>query len=506
MSFFSFILIAIIILFKKCNMNEKKYILLPFSFMKENTYSTEMYNSNIFMQNNFYKNITFDFLIGNPQQKVNGIIINDNLCFELKIEKDLYSYNNFFNYINNKYHPKDSSSFSVINKELRWNKGQYMTLASDFFQFGNSDEIYNLTYLLNKTEEEFIDINKIKNENYIVKFGLNALTSFSGDECPNFISSIKSTARLNKYLVSYTFTGDNNGYLIIGDELYNYNPKIYHESQHCAAYISKTYVINHNKEIIIDSKNNNNITLNLTYAYLEYDLGVIIGTDQYKRIIDDIFFNDLINEKICQIDIAKLNTTDNYYIYSCNQKNFDLKLFPKIIFNSVTYIFNFELNYNDLFIKKSDGKYYFLILFKVNNEANIKDTWKLGEPFYKKYNFTINLDARMLGFYNPHYDYKENKEIIDNDSNKEYNDNNEGNSHQNENKNNKDNNNNSNNYTLIIIFIILGVIFVALLMFISFYIGMKIKEKRKIRANELKEDIYEYSPESESTENKNLIN
>ena len=112
----------------------------------------------------------------------------------------------------------------------------------------------------------------------------------------------------------------------------------------------------------------------------------------------------------------------------------------------------------------------------------------------------------MLGFYNPHYDYKENKEIIDNDSNKEYNDNNEGNSHQNENKNNKDNNNSSNNYTLIIIFIILGVIFVALLMFISFYIGMKIKEKRKIRANELKEDIYDYSPESESTENKNLIN
>ena len=498
MNLFSFLFIVIIILFKICNLNDKKYILLPFSLIKEKTYSSQLYDSTIFIQNNFYKNITFDFFIGNPPQKVNGIIINDNLCFELKIEKDLYSYNNFFNYLNNKYNPKDSSTFSVINKEKRWSKGQYMTLGSDFFKFGNSDEIYNLTYLLNITEEELIDINEIKNQNYLVKFGLNPLTGFSGDECPNFFLSIKNAAKLNKFLASYIFIGDNNGYLVLGDELYNYNPKIYHESQHNSAYISYYYVVNHNKEIIIDNKNNKNITLNFSYAYLQYDLGVIIGTSQYRQIIDDIFFNKLINEKICQIDIVQLNTTDNYYIYSCNQKNLDLTFFPKIIFYSTSYVFQFELNYKDLFVKKYDDKYYFLVLFKVNNETNnstnIKESWKLGQPFYKKYNFTMNPEARMLGFYNPNYNYKEGKEIVDNDTNNE-----KYNYPSKENSNNKD-------YKTIIIFSILCFIFIILLMIISFYFGMKLKEGRRKRANELKEDNYEYFPESTETHNNKLIN
>ena len=491
MHLFSFLFIVIII-FKICNLNDKKYILLPFSLIKEKTYSSHLYDSNIFIQNNFYKNITFDFLIGNPPQKVNGIIINDNLCFELKIEKDLFSYNNFFNYLNNKYHPKDSSTFSVINKEKRWSKGQFMTIGSDFFKFGNSDEIYNLTYLLNMSEKELIDINQIKSQYYLVKFGLNALTGYSGDECPNFFSSIKNTAKLYKYLVSYIFTSDNNGYLVIGDELYNYNPKIYHELQHNSAYVTYYYIINHNKEIIIDSRNNKNITLNLTYAYLQYDLGVIIGTSQYKQIIDDIFFNKFIHDKICQIDIAKLNSTDNYYIYSCNQKNLDLTSFPKIIFYSTSYVFEFELNYKDLFVKKYDDKYYFLILFKVNNET-YKEHWELGEPFYKKYNFTMNSEARMLGFYNPKYNYKEDKEIVDNDKN-----------NQKYNNNSKDNNN-YKDYKIIIIISILGFIFIVLLMIISFYFGMKLKEGRKKRANELKEDNYEYFPESAENQNK-LIN
>ena len=39
-------------------------------------------------------------------------------------------------------------------------------------------------------------------------------------------------------------------------------------------------------------------------------------------------------------------------------------------------------------------------------------------------------------------------------------------------------------------------------MFLSFYYGMKLKEGRKKRANELKEDNYEYFPESDKENNK----
>ena len=88
----------------------------------------------------------------------------------------------------------------------------------------------------------------------------------------------------------------------------------------------------------------------------------------------------------------------------------------------------------------------------------------MGEPFYKKYNFTFNLDAKMIGFYNPYFDFEKEEEINGNNNVEE----------------------NNNNTWKIIIFCVLGFIILALLMFLSFYFGMKIKEGRKKRANELK--------------------
>ena len=67
---------------------------------------------------------------------------------------------------------------------------------------------------------------------------------------------------------------------------------------------------------------------------------------------------------------------------------------------SKNYSYNFELNYNDLFVK-INNKYYFLVIFKANNENNNnnKEFWILGQPFIKKYSFTLNVDAKMIGFF-----------------------------------------------------------------------------------------------------------
>ena len=184
---------------------------------------------------------------------------------------------------------------------------------------------------------------------------------------------------LNKYIISYEFVDDYNGYLVIGDELYNYNPKIYHESQYISTYTNdKNLLIRDSKGIIIDAVNYKNIVLNETETvlYIEYDLGVIIGTNQYKQIIDEIFFNKLFSKNICQIKTVNLNSSNKYYIYSCKEENLNLKKFPKIIFISKILTFNFEFSYNDLFSKKINGIYYFLILFKANNannDTNIKE-------------------------------------------------------------------------------------------------------------------------------------
>ena len=487
MNYLQLLFIFIILLFKKSFANnDKKYILLPFTIQQEKIDISQKYDSSIFIQNNFYRNITFDFYIGNPPKKVNGIILNDNLCFEFKIEKDLYSYNNFFSYINNKYIPNDSSSFSILHKELRWNKGTYYTIGSDIFKFRNNEESFNLSFLFNITDKKSIDISRIKIQEYLPKFGLKIFIGTSGDECPNFISDIKWKANLNKYLISYEFDDDYNGNLVIGDELYKYKPKIYHESQHISVYtLDKNFPIKYIKGIVFDEVNNKNATLNITETvlYIKYDLGVIIGTNQYKQIIDEIYFNKLISEKICQIETVNLNSSDSYFVYSCKEENLNLKQFPKLLFISKIFSFNFELNYKDLFSKKSNDIFYFLVLFKANNESidtNITESWTMGKPFYRKYNFTFNLDATMIGFYNPNFDYEVEEEI-----------------------NGGNNTEDNNNYTWkIIIFCILGFVFLALLMFLSFYFGMKLKEGRKKRANELKDDNYEYfPPEAEKEQN-----
>ena len=139
------------------------------------------------------------------------------------------------------------------------------------------------------------------------------------------------------------------------------------------------------------------------------------------------------------------------------------------------------MNYQDLFVKKFDNNIYFLVLFRENK--NNQDDWVLGEPFYKKYTFSFNLDAKIVGFYNKIFtegnekQKEEEIEIIQ-----------------------------ENNKTILIILLsIFGIIFIALLMIISFYFGKRLREKRRKRANELKEDNYEYFPESEKENNK-LIN
>ena len=280
------------------------------------------------------------------------------------------------------------------------------------------------------------------------------------------------------YIFSYIFKNSQEGLLIIGDELYNYNPRIYNQSHFTGVYNFNHNSLNHDKVIIFDKDNDQYITLNKSNAFIDYKYGIIIGTSQYKQLIDQFFFSKLINGNICKERLVNLNDTSKYYIYICN-KNINLLTFPKLVFFSRNYKYNFELDSQDLFIKKFDNNFYFLVIFRQNADDN--DDWILGEPFYKKYTFSFNLDARIVGFYDKIFpDEKNNEETIEN-------------------------NNESNNTIKIILIIISCLILIALLMFLSFYYGMKLKEGRKKRANELKEDNYEYFPESDKENNK-IIN
>ena len=68
---------------------------------------------------------------------------------------------------------------------------------------------------------------------------------------------------------------------------------------------------------------------------------------------------------------------EKIYFYCDN--NSGIIKFKNIIFSSEVGNYNFNLNYNDLFIK-NDDKYFFLIVFPLNDDNKF---WQLGKPFLK---------------------------------------------------------------------------------------------------------------------------
>ena len=442
--------------------NSTKVILIPFSIEEKNQTT---FNSDIFIKNYFNKNLILDFNLGNPIQKINGIFLKNDLCLKLKEQSNTSSF------LQEKYKPKLSSSFSLTNKPIYhiFQKNEYMTIGYDYISFDNKDK-YNLSFLFQITEEQNISIDEISNKEYFAEIGLNKPLYYYRDDCPNFICEIKQKANLTKYTISFEFINSNKGNIVIGDELYKYNNKKYYKSQFVHTHSNDDFELFFDNIIIEDNNNNKNFSFNGTYTFIDFNLGVIIGSKEYKQIIDEIFFNKLIKDNICQIDNVTYNSSQIYSIYNCKAELVNLINFPKLIFTSKNYLYNFKFNYSDLFIKLANNKYYFLIIFKANNIPRNRDIWIIGQPFYTKYTFTLNLDEKIIYFYNPTLPID--KEETD------------------------DNSNPDRKKNLKIIIIIILIIIIIGLFVLTFYLGMLQNRQRKIRANELKDENYEYFAES----------
>ena len=485
-------------------------ISFPFKF-KILTQSQYYYNSTHFLNEYFQKDIILNLNIGTPSQTINSKISQDSNCFILK--KD--SSNRNYKY----YIPYNSSSFKQLNI-IYYNPYKF---ATDSFLFSTNKE-FSLSFLLEKYTFSI-------NDTYIGEIGLN--NKLLSNVCPNFIADLKNGKIINKLIWSLKYNNKYDGEFIIGDELSEYNSKKYIENRYFTIYLKSNYTLDFDLVYIQDKqynyKNKKDDYLikhkfKITKGFIHINSGVIIGTKEYKEYIDKNFFNLLFNKSICQIDIIAYNGRyskyDNeYYVYSCPRKfllgETSLRFpstnyyeeFPGLVFCSKQIEYNFELTKENLFELISD-RYYFLVIFKKHIKEDVEEIWEIGEPFYKKYGFTINLDAKTIGFYldkektSNNNEKKDNKDI--NDSNdKNGNNENKVNSTKNEIEKNKENDINKKNLRNNILKHLIEIIIVLILIIISYYIGVTVRERRKKRANELK-DNYEYLPEQ--SKNINDIN
>jgi hypothetical protein len=302
-------------------------------------------------------------------------------------------------------------------------------------------------------------------------------------EAIHFINELKIIKAINDYSFTYKFITSTSGQLIIGGLPHDYynNSKI-QQSQY---FKINTYEPNNNqlpwsvlfnKIFIEKTDNNTNMKAdvqNNAKSYIVPNLGFIIGTTQYKKLIMEKYFNALIKDGICQLEkINNINfnlydlKNNNYEIFTCDSYKIESAhkvSFPYLKFNQNNYNYIFFFSFYNLFVELKE-KYYFNVIFP--EETYLNNNWYLGLPFLRRYQFIFNYDSKTIGFYNENYKGKS-----------------EGNSETNTESN-------SSSYFKIIIQIII-VIVLVILIFVAFIIGRKYNDNRKKRANEL-DDNYEY--------------
>ena len=369
------------------------YIKIPFY-----TYNIDSKNnlSDYFSMQNFVtNNIYSHLLIGNPPQKITS-----------KLNFNAYA----FNIYNNQCDIPSEYNTLYKNSTTKINKGYILTdvyidtfLIEDFFAFPEyPDKSFKLNYIYAPMDNNLFEKNIERKLYTCANIGLKLSVNYAGTFDYNFLRELKNLNIINNYVFYFDYDNNNKeeGNLIIGkwpheidENKDKYKEKIFKEVYAINYEFNLCWMIRVDDTFLKIKEDNSNKKYNLTknsYFELDYNLNIIYGAYEFMELIEKIYFNEKIENKICK----KVYSNNGQLIFFECDPSLNIKSFPSIFFNHKTFSFIFELNYEDLF-KINDGKLIFLIWFKTKE----KEKWSLGKIFLKKYLFTFDIDKKMIGFY-----------------------------------------------------------------------------------------------------------
>ena len=459
----SFFFLLLLISFNNC------IIVLPFkTFIKEepDNFSAEdvikYWESNIIYSNSS---------IGTPPQNIN--IIFNSQSYGTNLLQNMCDLKNSF------YYKNESSTFNV-EKTINF----YYSM-SNVSMINETLYLYDDFNLKEKKPFEGIKIvyadneEKIQKEKYhentCINIGLQLGWTYYEDYPTNLIYQLKKNKISETYDFSIKYNSENEGIIIIGNEPHFYEPNNYYELQYRIVGAAgshnqneKDWFLNFDKLYYpYKVKSNGNIineTIGLVKAIrIQFDMGLIIGPNEYKDMIKRHFFNDLIKIGKC-FEVTVIDKKTIFYCDKSAQNNIKND-FPTLYFEMKQFNKIFELTYKDLF-KEKNGKIFFLVYFR---EYNYGDYFTIGKIFLKKYFLTFNQDIKMIGYYNEDLPggKKKDKDMKDEESLFIIN----------------------NKFFFIIIILLLIIIFGIL----GFYFGKIVyKNVRKKRINEV-DDNYDYN-------------
>ena len=419
------------------NIIYSSYIILPFK-----TEISSKYSKN-FIQSKFDLNLHTFLEIGKPKQNVKMYFRDELFSFFITETKTKYNEDetknlnippkNIKENINSFYNSKSSSTYKNISDyknffiDIYYRKGY---LSKETFYFNANSEINNQNQnkknLIEYNDIDFVLADKIKPNRTLFSGAIGLLVEeYFLEGAQSFVRMLVKNNVTSFNLWSKRYYNEENGYFIFGDFPHIYEKSFYHKEQYVETEVKyNVYIQKWNlefDEIFIRIKNDNEedendflvndiykyCLLNITlYGELKHNLGVIIGTVEYQKLIEEQFFNFYFNTKICYKEKILITVHNdekiNYTYYYCenNNKLFDKKKFPTLYLNQLNLKYIFELDNDDLFVLY-DNKIYFMIIFEGEEIANPMHKWMFGEPFLKKYEFVFDPINYKIGFYNP---------------------------------------------------------------------------------------------------------
>lgn len=442
-------------------------VILPFNELKIS--ETNPTSPQTIFENEYRNQIYTVLKIGTPEQSMMCIFNSENNLFLVGSQDDCYSKSEY------NYSISQSTSSKIVRK----------VEGDDYFP-GYS--------IINETIQLYTDINLKRLEevpNFQIRYE-EPRRSWSGKDPENkifcgeigfqinegkntwakFVKQLKNADIINSYVLTLKYNSENSGNFYVGEYPHVYDPTNFQEEQLMTTYVvpktsfSQFRILMDNIYLLTNNGTKFNLKNNEVYFHIE--LGLIEGPLEYISYINYSFFNKYYEKNICHSDKVYYDT--NYYnVTICEDDGFNLKEFPSLFFYHNELNMTFELDYNDLF-KKIDNKYLFLVSYSSFSYYY----WKLGKPFLKKYQITLNLDAKTISFYNTIKENKNNneeekEEIVSEESN--------------------------NIYLIILCFILSTALFI-----VTFYFTKELKNKRKKKANELTDDNFDYSVQDNKNE------
>ena len=472
-----YIIVFLVILINFCY---PKSIILPFKkFSVENLNKNKTINDLILFH--IYTNIT----MGTPKQIVAHFIEIDDFSFvyqEKLISKNdnKFSRKDYFNLQNFWFERRKSSSYNLDVDEQ---------LCSDTYYFERYKD--SIIKVENFRANFFNFLSSQSHQCGII--GLNIPTKPKDDLVPihiDFISELKRKELIDEYYFTIQYEENNDvfnyndnlflGKIIIGENPYILYPDKFKKEDEVIFYLKDFSFLIEQANFIYND-----------VVYKEDDIqfkislvnGFIIGTSTYKKKIEKAFFNGLINENLCKIDVIEDNiNSGEFFVYSCDNNgvmNKKIESFPNLYFEIKINDLIFNFTYKDLF-KVFNDRLYFLIIFKNVEFATSGHIWTFGDIFFRKYTTFLNSDSKTILLFRNQI----------NNVNKKYYDKKEKNT------------NNKNNVLRVLFEIFLGIIILVVL----FLLYKKYRSTRKLHANELEDSNYEYKPKEDKNNSELLIN